>query len=91
VAGQGRLTAVLDWGDMTAGDPAADLAAAWLLFPATARPAIWTAYGQITRHTMARARGWAVFFGVTLLTPGPGSDPVFAGIGRRTLERVCAS
>jgi aminoglycoside phosphotransferase (APT) family kinase protein len=27
VASQGRLTAVLDWGDMTAGDPATDLAA----------------------------------------------------------------
>jgi aminoglycoside phosphotransferase (APT) family kinase protein len=91
VVDQGRLTAVLDWGDMTAGDPAADLAAAWLLFPTTAHPAIWTAYGQITGHTMTRARGWAVFFGATMLTLGLASDPVLAGIGRRTLERVCAS
>lgn len=27
-----QVTAVIDWGDMTAGDPATDLAAAWMLF-----------------------------------------------------------
>jgi aminoglycoside phosphotransferase (APT) family kinase protein len=91
VVDRGKLAAVLDWGDMTAGDPATDLSAAWLLFPTTAHTAIWTAYGQITAHTMARARGWAVFFGTTLLTLGLASDPVLAGIGRRTLERACAS
>jgi aminoglycoside phosphotransferase (APT) family kinase protein len=91
VVDQGRLAAVLDWGDMTAGDPAADLAAAWLLFPATAHAAIWAAYGQVSTSTMARAKGWAVFFGTTLLTLGLASDPVLAGIGRRTLERACTS
>jgi aminoglycoside phosphotransferase (APT) family kinase protein len=91
VVDQGALSAVLDWGDMTAGDPAADLAAAWMLFPATAHPAIWTAYGQVSSDTMTRARGWATFFGATLLTLGLASDPVLAGIGRRTLERACAS
>lgn len=34
----GRLTAVIDFGDLTAGDPAADLSVAWMLFDApTAR------------------------------------------------------
>jgi hypothetical protein len=32
-----------------------------------------------------------VFFGTTLLTLGLASDPVLAGIGRRTLERACTS
>lgn len=90
VVDQGRLSAVLDWGDMTAGDPAADLAAAWLLFPVAAHPALWTAYGQVSDDTRTRARGWAVFFGAMLLTIGLASDPVLAGIGRRTLERACA-
>lgn len=84
---QGGLAAVLDWGDMTAGDPATDLGAAWMLFPVAAHATIWAAYGQITAPTMARATGWAVFFGVTLLD----GDPVLAGIGRRALERVCAA
>lgn len=91
VVDQGSLSAVLDWGDMTAGDPAADLAAAWMLFPASAHPAIWAAYGQVSGSTMTRARGWAVFFGSNALTLGLGSDPVLAGIGRRTLERACTS
>jgi aminoglycoside phosphotransferase (APT) family kinase protein len=91
VASQGRLAAVLDWGDMTAGDPATDLAAAWLLFPAAAHGALWAAYGHVSVHTMTRARGWAVFFGTTQLTLGLDSDPVLAGIGRRTLERACTS
>ena len=91
VADQGKLTAVLDWGDMTAGDCAADLGAAWLLFPARAHVAIWTAYGPISTNTMTRARGWAVFFGATLLTLGLAGDPVLAQIGRRTLERACTS
>jgi aminoglycoside phosphotransferase (APT) family kinase protein len=91
VVDQGRLAAVLDWGDMTAGDPAADLAAAWLLFPGTAHAAIWAAYGQISTNTVARARGWAVFFGTTMLTLGLAGDPVLAGIGRRALERACTS
>jgi aminoglycoside phosphotransferase (APT) family kinase protein len=89
VVDQGRLAAVLDWGDMTAGDPAADLAAPWMLFPVSVHAGVWDAYGQITAHTMARARGWAVFFGVTLLTSGLDGDPVLAGIGRGTLDRVC--
>lgn len=90
VVDQGRLAAVLDWGDMTAADPAADLAAAWLLFPVTAHPDLWDAYGPITAPTMARAAGWAVFFGVTLLANGLEDDPMLAGIGRTTLERVCS-
>lgn len=51
---------------MTAGNLAAGLGAAWLLFPVAAHPAIWAAYGQDTVHTMARARGWALYFGATL-------------------------
>jgi aminoglycoside phosphotransferase (APT) family kinase protein len=91
VVDQGSLSAVLDWGDMTAGDPAADLAAAWMLFPVTAHPAIWAAYGQVSRATITRAKGWAVFFGANALTLGLATDPVLAGTGRRTLERACAS
>jgi aminoglycoside phosphotransferase (APT) family kinase protein len=30
---RGRLSAVIDWGDVTRGDPATDLAAIWMLFP----------------------------------------------------------
>lgn len=88
VVSVGSLAAVLDWGDMTAGDPAADLAAAWLLFPVTAHAAIWSAYGPVTAHTMTRASGWAIFFAATLLDGGLAGDQALAAIGRRTLEGV---
>jgi aminoglycoside phosphotransferase (APT) family kinase protein len=34
----GRISAVIDFGDVTAGDPAAELAVAWMLLPADAQP-----------------------------------------------------
>ncbi len=33
ITSNGRITAVIDWGDLCAGDPATDLAAAWLFLP----------------------------------------------------------
>ena len=33
----GRLSAVIDFGDLTAGDPATDMAVAWMLFDAPHR------------------------------------------------------
>ena len=89
VVDDGRLAAVLDWGDMTAGDPAVDLAAAWMLFPPEAHEDLWAGYGPVDAAMRARAAGWAVFFGVTLLDVGLANDPPFAEIGRRTLTWLC--
>jgi len=89
VVDAGRLASVIDWGDMTAGDPAVDLGAAWMLFPPDAHGALWRAYGPVSDHTAVRARGWAVFFGVTLLDVGLAGDAPFARIGRVTLARTC--
>jgi aminoglycoside phosphotransferase (APT) family kinase protein len=91
VVDSGRLAAVLDWGDMTAGDRAVDLGAAWMLFPPDAHDRLWRSYGQVSAPTMRRAIGWAVFFGVTLLDVGLENDPPFAEIGRRTLARIEAT
>ncbi|HEY8472325.1 MAG TPA: aminoglycoside phosphotransferase family protein [Natronosporangium sp.] len=89
VVDAGRLAAVLDWGDLTAGDPAIDLAAAWMLFPVDAHPAVWESYRPTEPDTVVRAAGWAVYWGVTLLDAGLAGDPPFAEIGRRTLARLC--
>jgi aminoglycoside phosphotransferase (APT) family kinase protein len=90
VVDAGRLAAVLDWGDMTTGDRAVDLGAAWMLFGPDHHDDLWRAYGPISEPTRDRAVGWAVFFGVTLLDVGLANDPPFAEIGRLTLTRVCA-
>ena len=94
---QGHLSAVIDWGDMARGDAACDLAALWMLFDdAAARAAAMRAYAQasiavhpaVTDRTWARARGWAVLFGVFLAGIGDPARSRLAAIGVKTLRRI---
>lgn len=87
----GRLQAVIDWGDVGAGDPATDLMVAWALFGSRARAALLDAYGATGPSLVGRARGWALLFGTTLLDVGHhDDDPAFAAVGRRLLAEVLA-
>ena len=86
----GRLVGAVDWGDLGVGDPATDLAAAWMLFPPEVHAEVWTAYGTVSEATLARARGWAIFFGTVLLDTSVDDEDTFGRIGRTTLERVLA-
>lgn len=86
----GRLVGVIDWGDLGAGDPATDLAGAWMLFPPEAHDEVWSAYGDPSDATLARARGWAVYFGTVLLDTDVHGEDTFGRIGRATLERAVA-
>ena len=84
----GRLAAMIDWGDMGQGDPANDLGAVWMLLGERAeRAAAMAAYGG-TAATWARARGWAVAFGAMLADIT--DDPRLVAMGERTLRRVVA-
>jgi aminoglycoside phosphotransferase (APT) family kinase protein len=84
----GQLTGVIDFGDVTAGDPATDLALAWML-PGDGHPhALQSALGDtVGPDTWARARGWALSLGVTFSHFGD-SDSGLREIGERTLARV---
>jgi aminoglycoside phosphotransferase (APT) family kinase protein len=84
----GTFSAIIDWGDITAGDPATDLAAIWMLFAdRQARRAALEAY-VVDAALLQRARGWAIHLGVTLLETGLNDNPRFALIGEQTLRRV---
>jgi aminoglycoside phosphotransferase (APT) family kinase protein len=83
----GAVSAVIDFGDLTAGDPATDLSVAWMMLPAEARPVLRAAAGDVDDDTWARARGWALALAVAILA-GSGDNPVMNGIARRTLEAV---
>ena len=86
------IAAVIDWGDLTAGDSATDLASIWMLFgDPRARQDALEAYGRISEATLQRAKGWAVLFGVFLLDTGLTDHPRHAEIGARTLRRVLKS
>ncbi len=50
------ISGVIDWGDTHFGDPACDLAIAWMLLPPQARPAFFDAYGPVDAETWALAR-----------------------------------
>lgn len=56
----GRLSAVIDWGLMAAGDPACDLAIAWRGFGLSGRAAL-REHLPMDPGTWARARGWALW------------------------------
>ena len=84
----GRITGVIDWGDLTAGDVATDLAVFWMLFDGAARERALAAYGPVDMHMRARAKGWAVLFGVVLLDTGLMDHPRHAAVGAAILRRI---
>lgn len=90
----GRLTAVIDFGGLGVGDPAADTLAAWAVFDAGDREVFRAAAG-VDDATWARGRGWALCFGVMAEHHygdrcGNGTNPVLAAVGRRAVGEVLA-
>lgn len=88
LADEGRIAGIIDWGDLCGGDVATDLAALWMLFDRPDRQKALAAYGGIDEATLARAKGWAVFFGVVLLETGLVNDERQAKVGAATLARI---
>ena len=85
----GTITGVIDWGDMTSGDPAIDLAAVWMLLSdEAARAQAQRAYGAAGSALWTRARGWAVLFGVMLLDTGLAGNARNAVMGELILRRI---
>jgi aminoglycoside phosphotransferase (APT) family kinase protein len=83
-----RLSAVIDFGDLTSGDPATDLSVAWMLFPPALRPkfreAARNAFNPIDDHTWMRARGWALTLGLAYLAYSE-DDEAMGVLGKATI------
>jgi aminoglycoside phosphotransferase (APT) family kinase protein len=91
----GCVSAVIDFGDITAGDPAADLAVAWMLLPRNAHLAFRAAYAEACQYNTTedlweRARGWALALALVFLA-NSADNPLMADIGERTLGTVLDS
>ena len=88
---RGRISGVIDFGDITAGDPASDLSVAWMLLPTGGHATFWSAYqaagGRADDAVRARARGWALNLAVVFLAHSE-DNPVLRQVGRRTLSTV---
>jgi aminoglycoside phosphotransferase (APT) family kinase protein len=85
---EGRLRAVIDFGDVTSGDPASDLSTAWLTFDAEGRAA-FRARLAYDDATWRRAQAWALHMAVTLQMH-PVDHPLLAQIGRHGIAQALA-
>ncbi|KDN73517.1 aminoglycoside phosphotransferase [Streptomyces olindensis] len=95
VVSDGTLSGIVDFGAMFAGDPAWDLAAAWLLLPAGTASRFFDVYAQADEAAIRRARGLAALKCLFLMLMGqngdrglPGGKPHWGPVGRAALERV---
>ena len=85
----GALAAVVDFGDVTAGDPATDHAVAWMLFEPATRARFRAALGGIDDVVWRRAAGNALAHGLASLARSA-DTPWLATVGRRTIAAVLA-
>jgi aminoglycoside phosphotransferase (APT) family kinase protein len=90
----GQVSGVIDFGDITAGDPASDLSVAWMLLPPDCHASFWSAYqaaggagGRVGDALRARAKGWALNLAIVFLAHSE-DNPVLLEIGRHTLSTV---
>jgi aminoglycoside phosphotransferase (APT) family kinase protein len=84
----GAIAGIIDWGDITAGDPATDLAGVWMLLgDAAARKEALSRYAA-SADEIARAKGWAVLFASLLLEHGLIDNPRHAAMALATLRRL---
>lgn len=84
----GALRAVVDFGDFCAGDPATDVAGAWMLVAPDALAPFLDAYVDADDDLVRRALGWAALFGLMFVQLGVEGRAHYERIGRRTLENV---
>jgi len=85
----GRLCAVIDFGGMGAGDPAADIVPAWSVFGAAGRAAYRDALA-VDDGMWERARGYALHQAAMIIPYYAETNPDFVAVAARTVEQVLA-
>jgi aminoglycoside phosphotransferase (APT) family kinase protein len=75
---RGKISAIIDWGDISGGDAATDLVVAWSLFETRAdRERLLEQY-RPEQALLERGIAWTVFFGAVLLESGLVNSPRLA-------------
>lgn len=88
VTRDGVLAGIIDFGDVTAGDPAYDLAVAWLAFDAAGRQRFTAAAGsRYDDDTWVRSRAWAAAVALMLLARSD-DNPAYVALGRHAADEV---
>ena len=88
IAHGSHLAGIIDFGDVTGGDPAYDLAVAWLAFDDEGRRRFIAATaGRYDAATWVRARAWAIAVALMLLMHSD-DEPAYAALGREAFDEV---
>lgn len=93
LADDGRLAAVIDWGDVTSGDPASDLAMAWLGLDSDGLATFGEACAASGRYDPAiwdRAKAWALGL-ASVFVHNSDDQPDLRAIGRHGLDLLTAT
>ncbi|NMM23357.1 MAG: aminoglycoside phosphotransferase family protein [Phycicoccus sp.] len=85
----GRLAAVIDFGGVGVGDPAADVIAAWSVFRHAGRDVFREALA-VDDDTWNRARGFALHQAAMIIPYYAETNPGFVAMAIRTVEEVLA-
>jgi aminoglycoside phosphotransferase (APT) family kinase protein len=85
----GRLSAVIDFGGIGAGDPASDLVPAWAVFTQPGRTRFHEALDP-DAGTWERARGYALHQAAMIVPYYAETNPEFVGHAQRTIAELLA-
>ena len=85
----GRLCAVIDFGQMAVGDPSCDVNIAWTLFSGRAREAFRTEL-NVDEATWVRGRGWGLWKALLELRGHRQSNPEDAARAERVIRNIVA-
>lgn len=86
----GALSGVIDFGDLTAGDPATDVAVAWLALDREGREIFFDRFApayDVDEQLLERAQGWALLIASTMAVHSDDS-PELAAIATHTFEQL---
>ncbi|HUN36970.1 MAG TPA: aminoglycoside phosphotransferase family protein [Trebonia sp.] len=90
---RGVISGIIDFGDLTGGDPACDLSVAWELLPVDWHQEFQAGYlaagGVSDDGLWRRARGWALSYALVFLAHSA-DNPRLHRVGEQTLARVLA-
>jgi aminoglycoside phosphotransferase (APT) family kinase protein len=85
----GQLSAVIDFGSSSVGDPACDLAIAWTLLTGESRETFRAAM-PLDEATWARGRGWTLWKVLITVAALPGTNALAATTSRHIIDDVLA-
>ena len=83
----GRLYAVIDFGGVGVGDPAADVVPAWSVFNKVGRETFRQIL-EVDDDTWSRARGYALHQALLIIPYYPKTNPEFVTMAKRTIEEI---